>query len=308
MTTAYFSFQQHFTHDTGDDHPEHAMRILAIEQELKKRGLWEQLDIRDGQTANEPDILRAHSPGYVEQLQLIQPQQGHIYVDEDTPMSAGSLDAARYSVGTCTLALDQLMKNEFNNAFVAVRPPGHHAEHRKSMGFCFFNNIAITALRAAEVHHLQRIAILDFDAHQGNGTIDILKNDPRFLVLSSFQHPFFPYTHYQDNKYSNLINVHLDAGSGSVEFRSKIDDLWGPALRGFAPELILVSAGFDAHRDDPMAELCLLDDDYRWMGDWIRAYAAPRHLPVLAILEGGYDLNALGRSVSEFIATMLRRD
>ena len=105
MTTAYFSFQQHFTHDTGDDHPEHAMRILAIEQELKKRGLWEQLDIRDGQTANEPDILRAHSPGYVEQLQLIQPQQGHIYVDEDTPMSAGSLDAARYSVGTCTLAL-----------------------------------------------------------------------------------------------------------------------------------------------------------------------------------------------------------
>lgn len=308
MTTAYFSFQQHFTHDTGDDHPEHAMRILAIEQELKKRGLWEQLDIRDGQIANEPDILRAHSPGYVEQLQLIQPQQGHIYVDEDTPMSAGSLDAARYSVGTCTLALDQLMKNEFNNAFVAVRPPGHHAEHRKSMGFCFFNNVAITALRAAEVHHLQRIAILDFDAHQGNGTIDILKNDPRFLVLSSFQHPFFPYTHYQDNKYSNLINVYLDAGSGSVEFRSKIDDLWGPALHGFAPELILVSAGFDAHRDDPMAELCLLDDDYRWMGDWIRAYAAPRHLPVLAILEGGYDLNALGRSVSEFIATMLRRD
>lgn len=308
MTTAYFSFQQHFTHDTGDDHPEHAMRILAIEQELKKRGLWEQLDIRDGQTANEPDILRAHSPGYVEQLQLIQPQQGHIYVDEDTPMSAGSLDAARYSVGTCTLALDQLMKNEFNNAFVAVRPPGHHAEHRKSMGFCFFNNIAITALRAAEVHHLQRIAILDFDAHQGNGTIDILKNDPRFLILSSFQHPFFPYTHYQDNKYSNLINVHLDAGSGSIEFRSKIDDLWGPALRDFAPELILVSAGFDAHRDDPMAELCLLDDDYRWIGDWIHAYVTPRHIPVLALLEGGYDLNALGRSVSEFIATMLRRD
>lgn len=308
MTTAYFSFQQHFTHDTGDDHPEHAMRILAIEQELKKRGLWEQLDIRDGQIANEPDILRAHSPGYVEQLQLIQPQQGHIYVDEDTPMSAGSLDAARYSVGTCTLALDQLMKNEFNNAFVAVRPPGHHAEHRKSMGFCFFNNIAITALRAAEVHHLQRIAILDFDAHQGNGTIDILKNDPRFLILSSFQHPFFPYTHYQDNKYSNLINVHLDAGSGSIEFRSKIDDLWGPALRGFAPELILVSAGFDAHRDDPMAELCLLDDDYRWIGDWIHAYATPRHIPVLALLEGGYDLNALGRSVSEFIATMLRSD
>jgi len=307
MTTAYYSFQQHFTHDTGEDHPEHALRILAIEQELKKRGIWPQLDVREGQTANLPDILRAHSPGYVEQLQLIQPQQGHIYVDEDTPMSAGSLEAARYSVGTCTLALDNLLKGQHQNAFAAVRPPGHHAEHRKSMGFCFFNNIAITALRAAEVHYLLRIAILDFDAHQGNGTVDILKNDTRFLILSSFQHPFYPYTHYQVDRYNNLVNVHLDAGTGSEEFRHKIREHWEPALRGFAPELILVSAGFDAHRDDPMAELCLLDDDYRWLGKWINRYCVEKNIPWLAMLEGGYNLNALGRSVSEFIAQMLKR-
>lgn len=305
MTTAYYSFQQHFEHDTGSDHPEHALRILAIEQELKKRGLWERLQIMQGEPGKRPDILRAHSPGYVDQLELIQPQQGHIYVDEDTPMSPGSLEAARYSVGTCTLALDNLMKNQHRNAFAAVRPPGHHAEHRKSMGFCFFNNIAITALRAAENHYLNRIAILDFDAHQGNGTVDILKNDPRFLILSSFQHPFYPYTHYQIDKYSNLINVYLDAGTGSDEFRHKINEGWLAPLRGFAPELILVSAGFDAHRDDPMAELCLNDADFRWMGRWIQDYASSRNIPWLAILEGGYDLNALGRCASEFIAEML---
>lgn len=306
MTTAYYSFQQHFEHITGSDHPEHPLRILAIEQELQNRGLWPKLLHIEGQRGEQSDILRAHSPGYVEQLKLIQPEQGHIYVDDDTPMAPGSLEAAFYSVGCCTQALDSLMRQEFSNAFAAVRPPGHHAEHRVSKGFCFFNNIAITALRAADKHHLQRIAILDFDAHQCNGTVDILKNDARFLICSSFQHPFYPYSHYEESRYNNLVNVYLNAGAGSDEFRQGVRSQWLPALESFAPELILVSAGFDAHRDDPMAELCLVDDDYRWIGKKIQDYALKNRLPWLAILEGGYHLNALGRSVSEFIAQMLK--
>lgn len=306
MTTAYFSFEQHFMHDTGTEHPEHAMRILAIEQALKKFNLWQLLEHHQGQPAALNDIVRAHSPGYVEELQLISPANGHIMVDDDTVMSSGTLEAALYGAGSTVMALDGLMKNEFNNAFVATRPPGHHAERRKAMGFSFFNNIAIAALRAAEVYHLQRIAIIDFDVHQCNGTVDILKNDPRFLILSSFQHPFYPYSHYQINKYSNLINIYLDAGNHGEVFRKGVKEVWEPALLGFAPELILVSAGFDAHIDDPMSEMCFSDDDYHWIAHWIAKKAAKRDTPWLATLEGGYDLNALGRCVSEFIEQMIK--
>ena len=301
MTFAFYTSEEHFSHLTEDDHPEHAMRIMAIEQELKSRNLWEQLIHANGEEANLPDILRAHSKGYVEQLHLIQPKHGHIYVDEDTAMTPGSLKAALWSAGSCTTALDALTANKFSSAFVATRPPGHHAEHKKAMGFCFFNNVAISALRAADIHHYQRIAVLDFDAHQGNGTIDILGNDQRFLLLSSFQHPFYPYTHYQESKYTNLINVPLASGAGSATFRAAIEERWLPALKHFGPEIIIVSAGFDGHKDDPMAELNLTDDDYRWLGELIHKHTNPKRVPILSILEGGYNLNALGRSVSEYI-------
>ncbi|WP_420590991.1 histone deacetylase family protein [Bacterioplanoides sp.] len=306
MTTAYYTFEQHFAHNTGDDHPEHAMRLLAIEQGLKQSGLWQELDIIQGSMAHTPDILRAHSHGYYDQLQLIQPEQGHIYVDEDTPMAPGSLEAALYSVGTCTQALDDVLHRDSQhcNAFVGVRPPGHHAEHKKSKGFCFFNNIAICGLRAADIHHLQRVLIIDFDAHQCNGTIDILANDQRFLICSSFQHPFYPNSHYQVGLHNNVLNVPMDAGTGSQEFRDKVTDAWDDAIRKFAPELILVSAGFDAHEADPMAELNLQDNDYTWLGNWIGEIAANRNTPVLSLLEGGYDLNALARSVVSYIRAM----
>lgn len=305
MSTGYYAFHQHFGHDTGEDHPEHASRILAIEQILKKTGVWDQLIIHEGRSAHLPDILRAHSKAYVDQLHLIQPEQGHIMIDDDTLMSAGTLEAALYSVGTSTQALDDVLNEVHTNAFAAIRPPGHHAERGKTMGFCFFNNVAITALRAADVHHLQRIAVLDFDAHQGNGTIDILQNDRRFLLLSSFQHPFYPYTHHEQNKYTNLVNVHLDEGTTGEVFREKITEAWEPALRRFAPELIVVSAGFDAHKDDPMAELCLTEEDFAWISRWIGDYCKRRGTPWLAILEGGYDLNALAKSATWFIHGML---
>lgn len=307
MTTGYYSFHQHFEHDTGDDHPEHATRLLAIEQLLQKADIWQQLSIHEGKTAHLPDILRAHSKGYVDQLHLIQPEHGSIMVDDDTTMAKGSLNAALHSVGTSTQALDDVLNRVHDNAFVAVRPPGHHAERNKSMGFCFFNNAAIAALRATDMHHLQRVAILDFDAHQGNGTIDILQNDQRFLMLSCFQHPFYPYTHYEQNKYTNLVNVHMAAGEGSNAFRQKVVEQWEPALRRFAPELIIVSAGFDAHTADPMAELCLEDEDYAWISHWIDGYCQRRNTPWVALLEGGYDLSALARSVALFISNMIRR-
>lgn len=306
MSVAYFTSEEHFSHFTDEEHPEHAMRILAIEQELKARHLWDQLIHIKGEEATIPDILRAHSKGYVDQLHLIQPEHGHIYVDEDTQMSPGSLRAALWSAGSCTSALDALMRNDYQHAFVATRPPGHHAEHKKAMGFCFLNNVAIAALRAADQHHLQRIAILDFDAHQGNGTIDILGNDHRFMICSSFQHPFYPYSHYQEGRYNNLINTPLEAGTGSATFRAEIESAWLPAVRSFAPELIIVSAGFDAHRDDPMAELCLLDDDYHWLADQIISLATPRSTPVLSILEGGYHLGALGRCVAEYLQPFVK--
>lgn len=305
MTTAYYSFQQHFEHDTGLEHPEHALRILAIEQELKNRQIWDEMTHIEGQKAELADVLRAHSPGYVEQLGLIQPKQGHILVDEDTPMSAGSLEAAYYSAGSCLMALDAVLNNQFHNAFVAVRPPGHHAEARLSKGFCFFNNAAITALRATDKHFLQRVAVLDFDAHQCNGTIDILKDDPRFLICTSFQHPFYPYSHYQQYKFSNVVNSYLAENEGSKEFRQAVLEQWLPALEGFAPEAIIVSAGFDAHKEDPQANLCFEDDDYRWIGEQIQHFCQVRNLPWVALLEGGYELNALGRSVSEFVEQML---
>lgn len=305
MSTAYYCFHQHFSHVTGDDHPEHALRITAIENALRQSGSWEKLTICESGPAQSNDILRAHSPGYINQLSLIQPQHGRIYVDEDTPMSPGSLEAAYYSAGAAVEAVDAVLQGKYRNAFVATRPPGHHAEHKKSMGFCFFNNLAIAALRAAEFHHLQRIAVLDFDAHQGNGTIDILQNDVRFLLCSTFQHPFYPYSHYEANKYTNVINAHLSAGAGSSEFRDAVLHQWSEPLRRFAPELIIVSAGFDAHIDDPMAELCFVDDDYRWIAEWICNITNTRNTPWLALLEGGYDLNALGRSVNAFIDVML---
>lgn len=293
-------------HDTGADHPEHAMRILAIEQALKKYNLWQLLEHHTGEPASIHDILRAHNPLYVEELQLISPANGHIMIDQDTTMSTGTLEAALFAAGSTIKALDGLMKGEFDNAFVATRPPGHHAEHKKAMGFSFFNNIAVTALRAVEVHNLQRVAIIDFDVHQCNGTVDILKNDSRFLILSSFQHPFYPYSHYQIDQYTNLVNIYLDAGSHGDVFRQGVREIWRPAIDGFAPDLILVSAGFDAHIEDPMSEMCFSDDDYRWIGRWIQKRAKSRNIPWLAALEGGYALNALGRSVSEFVEQMLK--
>jgi acetoin utilization deacetylase AcuC-like enzyme len=229
------------------------------------------------------------------------PQNGIVHLDPDTAMSAGTLQAALRSAGAGVLATDLVMSGEVENAFCSVRPPGHHAERAKAMGFCFFNNVAIAATHALEVHGLERVAVVDFDVHHGNGTEDIFSNDSRVLMVSTFQHPFYPYTG-TDAPAANMINVPVPAGTRGEGFREAVTQAWLPALRHFAPEAIFISAGFDAHYEDDMASLGLVEADYAWVTQQIKAVAAESaQNRIVSMLEGGYDLSALGRSVTAHV-------
>jgi acetoin utilization deacetylase AcuC-like enzyme len=220
-------------------------------------------------------------------------------------MCPHSLDAARHAAGALVLATDLVLKGECASAFCAVRPPGHHAERRRAMGFCLFNNVAVGALHAIHAHGIERVAIVDFDVHHGNGTEDIFAHDSRVLMVSTFQHPLYPYSG-TENAAPNMVNVPLAAGTGSDGFRSVVTDFWVPALDGFRPEIIYFSAGFDAHREDPLAGLRFTEADYAWVTREIMA-VANRHARgrVVSTLEGGYALSALGRSVAEHIRELL---
>jgi acetoin utilization deacetylase AcuC-like enzyme len=239
--------------------------------------------------------------GYVDQLELMSPTNGSILANVDTPMAVGSLSVAYQAAGCVIEALDDLMQNKVDRAFCAVRPPGHHAEKNKTMGFCFLNNVAIAAKKAQQHYGLARIAVIDFDAHQGNGTIDILADDPAFLICSSFQHPSFPFSHWR-NIHENVINTPLNEGSSGIDMRRAVEAQWLKQLQDFKPQLTIVSAGFDAHRDDPMAELNWSAEDYAWLGGFLSEISkeGPDN-QILAVLEGGYNLDALAVSCGEFI-------
>ncbi|KPJ90442.1 MAG: deacetylase, partial [Gammaproteobacteria bacterium SG8_11] len=224
--------------------------------------------------------------------------------DPDTAMNEHSLNAALRAAGAVVLGVDLLMSGKEQCAFCNVRPPGHHAEHNRAMGFCFFNNIAVGAAHALQHYGLQRIAIVDFDVHYGNGTEDIFRAEPRVMVFSTFQHPFYPYSG-ADTHLPNMINVPLPAGTRSAPYREAVEQYWLPALRKFKPELIMISAGFDAHCDDHMAGLCLVDEDYAWVTRHIKNIAAETAQGrIISTLEGGYELDALGRSVHAHLAVL----
>jgi acetoin utilization deacetylase AcuC-like enzyme len=220
-------------------------------------------------------------------------------------MNAHSLTAARHAAGAVVLATDLVLSGECRSAFCAVRPPGHHAERDRAMGFCLFNNVAIGAARAMTVHGIERVAIVDFDVHHGNGTEQIFSGDPRVLMVSTFQHPLYPYSGF-DNPAANMVNVPLPAGAGSEEFRAAVREHWLPALEQHRPQVLFVSAGFDAHREDPLAGLELVDADYAWVTRELVAVAA-KHAQgrIVSTLEGGYALSALGRSVAEHIRELV---
>jgi acetoin utilization deacetylase AcuC-like enzyme len=285
-------------------HPEAPARLDAIERELAATDLRERIQHVAAIEADFAQLQTIHPPGYLQELQNRSPASGWYALDTDTCMNPWTLQAARLAAGAGILGVDKIMRNGVSAAFCAVRPPGHHAGRTQAMGFCFINNIAVAAMHALEHYKLARVAILDFDVHHGNGTQDIFIDEPRVLFCSTHQHPFYPYTGAPLAN-PHVINVPLGAGSGAAEFRQAVLQEWMPALAAFKPEFIFVSAGFDAHRDDPLGGLGLSEADYHWIGTQIRDFAEAQCAGrVLSCLEGGYNLDALARSVVAYIRAL----
>ncbi|MBI1173667.1 MAG: histone deacetylase family protein [Sideroxydans sp.] len=297
MQTAYINHPDCLRHDMGAHHPECPARLGAIEDQLIASGLLPYLQQHDAPLATFEQLARVHTPHYIESIQAAAPAQGLIYLDPDTAMGPHSLNAALRAAGAAVLATELVLEHKVENAFCAIRPPGHHAEPGKAMGFCIFNNVAVAAAHAMEKFGLRRVAIVDFDVHHGNGTEAMFRDDPRVMLCSTFQHPYYPYSG-ADSSNAHIINVPLPAGTDGTIFREKITERWLPALDDFQPEMLFVSAGFDGHREDDMAQFNLLEADYSWVTQQVKDIAG-RHARkrIVSVLEGGYELHALGRSV-----------
>ncbi len=305
MSTAYLSHPLFLQHEMGASHPECPARLRAIAQHLRAAGYFEQFQHHTAPPAGREAILRVHHADYLQMLERTAPTQGYLQLDPDTAMNPYSLDAAFHAAGSGIKATDLVLSGEMANAFCAVRPPGHHAEPGHAMGFCFFNNIAIAVAHALEEHGLQRVAIIDFDVHHGNGTETMFRNDQRVLFCSSFQHPFYPGTPLDRNN-RHIVHAPLHAGDGSEAFRRAYNEKIFPAVEAFAPQVIFISAGFDAHKEDAMAQLELKDEDYTWISERIVELAA-RHANgrIISLLEGGYALDALGRCATEHVRILM---
>ncbi|MDP1957333.1 MAG: histone deacetylase family protein [Rhodocyclaceae bacterium] len=304
MTVAFITHRDCLLHDMGAHHPECPDRLSAIHDRLIAAGLDIYLSYHDAPQAEVEQLLRVHPQSYIDYIHASRPEHGICHLDPDTAMSPGTVQAALRAAGAGVLATDLVMKREAPSAFCSVRPPGHHAERAKSMGFCFFNNIAVAARHGVAAWGLQRVAIVDFDVHYGNGTEEIFANDERILMVGAFQHPFYPYCG-TENPAPNMCNVPLPARTRGDRFREVVTDIWLPRLREFAPELIYISAGFDAHYEDDMASLGLLEADYAWVTEQLVQVAKETAQGrIVSMLEGGYALSALGRSVAAHIKAL----
>ncbi len=305
MPTAYITHPSSLLHDMGPHHPECPDRLRAIGDGLVSAGLEGSLRHFTAEPADRDHLERVHSAHYLDEIEAASPESGLYYLDPDTALNPHSLSAARHAAGAVVMGTDLVMRGECRRAFCAVRPPGHHAERRRAMGFCIFNSVAVGAAHAMAAHGVARLAIVDFDVHHGNGTEDIFSGDDRVLMVSTFQHPLYPYSG-TENAARNMVNVPLAAGSGSDAFRAAVRDRWLPALEAQRPEIIYISAGFDAHRDDPLAGLRLTEADFAWVTREIVS-VANRHGEgrIVSSLEGGYALAALGRSAAEHVRELL---
>ncbi len=304
IQTGFFTHPTCATHEMGSWHPESPERLAAIQDQLIASGLSPHLDHVDAEPADFETIARAHDRAYIEKIRAAVPIQGYWPVDPDTTMNVHTLTAALHAAGAVVGATDKVIAGQLANAFCAVRPPGHHARPKAAMGFCFFNNIAIAVRHALEVRGLKRVAVVDFDVHHGNGTAEILANDPRVLMVSFFQHPFYPYVGAEDDA-PNMLNAPLPAGTKGDVVRELVDSTWVPRLDGFQPEMIFISAGFDAHREDDLGQMGLVESDYAFITRRLME-VADRHARgrIVSALEGGYNLSALGRSVVAHVKTL----
>jgi len=306
VTTGFLTHSICAAHEMGSWHPECPARLAAIQDQLIASGLDPFLEHIEAPAASLEAVGRAHASEYVQALGARVPQRGYQPLDPDTSMNPSSWRAALHAAGAVVEATDRVVAGSLANAFCAVRPPGHHARPAAAMGFCLLNNIAIGALHALEVHGLERVAIIDFDVHHGNGTEEIFAGDERVLMASFFQHPFYPYAG-TESPAKNMVNVPLPAGTGGEKVRSVVDEIWLPRLEEFGPQLIFVSAGFDAHREDDLGQMSLVEADYAHITGRLLELAT-RHCGgrLVSSLEGGYNLSALARSVVAHVRVLAR--
>ncbi len=309
MTTLIYSHPSFFAHDTGGGHPESPLRLRAIDTVLK-RSEFAALIRNEAPRASMEQLRLVHTQSHIDRVFELIPGKGEdiVFLDPDTIVSEQSGEAALHAAGAGCAAVDALFAGKADNAFCAVRPPGHHAMPEAGMGFCLFNNIAIAAEHARKAHGIRRVAIVDFDVHHGNGTQAAFEHDRDVLYASTHQYPWYPGSGApNETGVGNIFNVGLPSGSGSIEFRSAMQGKILPAVDRFKPELLLISAGFDAHRDDPLASLNLTEDDFAWITRQLLELA-DRHARgrVVSMLEGGYNLEALGESVAAHVAELMK--
>ena len=303
-STAFITHRDCSLHDLGTYHPESPARLAAISDHLIAQGLDHYFVFHDAPLASFEQLMRVHPASHLERLKRASPVLGVVHIDPDTAMNPHTWQAALRAAGAGVMAVDLVMAGEVANAFCSVRPPGHHAERENAMGFCFFNNIAVAAMHAIKSYGLSRVAIVDFDVHHGNGTEDCFKNDERVLMVGMFQHPFYPYSG-TDNPAPNMLNVPMPSGTDGDEFRQMVTEAWLPRLREFAPQMVLVSAGFDAHGEDDMGSMTLSEKDYTWITEQLKAVAdESAQGRIVSILEGGYVLSALARSVAAHLRVL----
>ncbi|WP_298291570.1 histone deacetylase family protein [Thiomonas sp.] len=309
MTTGFYTHADCTLHEMGADHPECPQRLAAIEDRLIAAQIAPWLERHDDAPPATLEALeRAHSALYVSGLrQRGHFEQGYEWIDADTLMNPFTWQAAIRAAGVAISATDAVIDGHLQNAFCSIRPPGHHSTRERAMGFCFLGNTAIAARHALDVRGLERVAIVDFDVHHGNGTEDIIRGDARVLMVSFFQHPFYPYTPIETA--DNLLNVPVPAYTRGDVIRRIVSEQWLPRLRAFAPQMLFISAGFDAHREDDMGQMGLVEADYAWITRQLVDFAAVQcEGRIVSCLEGGYNLSALGRSVAEHVRVLAGLD